>query len=44
MRSLILNITSPQIPALGLYFDLGFMEAGRYFKGMFEMVLLELEL
>jgi len=44
MRSLILNITSPQIPALGLYFDLGFMEAGCYFKGMFKMVLLELEL
>ncbi|MAX20048.1 MAG: hypothetical protein CL709_09450 [Chloroflexi bacterium] len=35
MRSLILNTTSPQIPTPGLYFDLGFTETGRYFKGMF---------
>ena len=43
-RTLVLNTTSPQIPALCLYRNLGFREAGRSFLDKYELVWHELEL
>ena len=43
-RILVLNTTSPQMPALSLYSKLGFREAGRSFLDKYELVWLELTL
>jgi ribosomal protein S18 acetylase RimI-like enzyme len=43
-RSLILNTTAAQTPAIALYRRLGFRELGRSFVGTFELVWLELPL
>ncbi len=37
-RSLVLNTTSPQAPALALYAALGFKEAGRSYLDKYELV------
>jgi ribosomal protein S18 acetylase RimI-like enzyme len=41
-RSLVLNTTAAQAPALALYRRLGFREVGRSFVGRYELVWLEL--
>ena len=43
-RTLVLNTTSAQAPALSLYRKLGFLEVGRSFTGKFELVWHELAL
>lgn len=43
-RSLVLNTTAAQLPALALYRRLGFREVGRSFVGGYELVWLELPL
>ena len=43
-RSIVLNTTSAQKPALALYRKLGFREAARSFLGEFELVWFELAL
>jgi ribosomal protein S18 acetylase RimI-like enzyme len=43
-RSLVLNTTAAQVPALALYRRLGFREVGRSFVGGYELVWLELPL
>ena len=43
-RSLVLNTTSPQLPALSLYHKLGFQEVERIYMGKWELVWLELKL
>ena len=43
-RTLVLNTTPPQTPALSLYRKLGFREAGRSFLDKYELVWLELTL
>ena len=43
-RTIVLNTTSAQGPALALYRKLGFREAARSFLGEFELVWFELEL
>ena len=43
-RTIVLNTTSAQKPALGLYRKLGFREAARSFLGEFELVWFELSL
>ena len=40
-RTLVLNTTTPQKPALSLYRKLGFREVGRSFLGKYELVWLE---
>ena len=44
IRSLVLNTTTPQKPAIGLYSKLGFHEAARTFLDRYELVRLRLEL
>ncbi len=41
---LVVNTTTPQLPALQLYRKLGFQEAGKSFIGKYELVWLELSL
>jgi ribosomal protein S18 acetylase RimI-like enzyme len=41
-RSVVLNTTVAQVPALAMYRRLGFQEVGRSFAGIFELVWLEL--
>jgi ribosomal protein S18 acetylase RimI-like enzyme len=43
-RSLVLNTTAAQVPAIALYRRLGFREVGRSFAGVYELVWLELPL
>ena len=43
-RTLVLNTTTPQKPAIALYKRLGFREAGRTFLGKYELVWLRLDL
>ena len=43
-RTLVLNTTTPQKPAIGLYKKLGFDEAARTFIDRYELVWLRLEL
>lgn len=43
-RTLVLNTTAAQAPALSLYHKLGFREVGRSFVGRYELVWLELAL
>ena len=44
LRSLVLNTTSAQIPALALYRQLGFQELGRSYLGAFELVWMHLQI
>ena len=44
VRTLVLNTTTPQKPAIGLYKKLGFDEAARTFLDRYELVWLRLEL
>ncbi len=44
IRSLVLNTTTPQKPAIGLYNELGFREMGRTFLDKYELVWLRLDL
>jgi hypothetical protein len=41
LRSLVLNTTAAQIPALALYHKLGFHELGRSFLGSYELVWMQ---
>jgi ribosomal protein S18 acetylase RimI-like enzyme len=41
---LVLNTTSPQLPAMSLYRKVGFREAGRSYLGRYELVWFELAL
>ena len=43
VRTLVLNTTTPQKPAIGLYTRLGFREVGRTFLDRYELVWLGLE-
>lgn len=43
-RALVLNTTSPQLPALALYHKLGFAEVGRCFLGRYELVWMQRDL
>ena len=43
-RILVLNTTSPQLPAMSLYLKVGFREVGRSFLGKHELVWFELTL
>ena len=43
-RTLVLNTTTPQKPAIALYKKLGFREAERTFLGKYELVWLRLDL
>ncbi len=43
VRTLVLNTTSPQKPAIGLYHKLGFREVGRTFIERYELVWLGVE-
>lgn len=44
IRTLVLNTTSPQKPAIGLYTKLGFCEMDRTFLGRYELVWFRLDL
>ena len=44
IRTLVLNTTTPQKPAVGLYHKLGFREVGRTFLGRYELVWYGVEL
>ena len=44
IRTLVLNTTTPQKPAIGLYHKLGFREAARTFLDRYELVWLRVEL
>ena len=44
VRTLVLNTTGPQRPAIGLYHKLGFREVGRTFLDRYELVWLRAEL
>ena len=44
IRTLVLNTTTPQRPAIGLYKKLGFDEAARTFLDRYELVWLRLDL
>ena len=44
VRTLVLNTTTPQGPAIGLYHKLGFREVARTFIGRYELVWLRLDL
>ena len=43
VRTLVLNTTTPQRPAIGLYTKLGFREVGRTFIDRYELVWLRVE-
>lgn len=43
-KTLVLNTTSPQVPAMSLYRKVGFREAGRSYLGRYELVWFELAL
>ena len=43
-RTIVINTTPPQVPALNLYRKLGFREASRSFSDKYELVWLELTL
>ena len=44
VRTLVLNTTTPQKPAIGLYHKLGFRESARTFLDRYELVWLRIEL
>ncbi len=44
LRSLVLNTTAAQIPALALYTELGFHELGRSYFGSYELVWMQRQL
>jgi ribosomal protein S18 acetylase RimI-like enzyme len=42
LRSLVLNTTAAQLPALSLYAGLGFREIGRSYLDVYELVWMQL--